>query len=199
MLGLMIWRIRPGSCGRSPCEACRCCTIERHNAQKTEIRTVRYPWHPWHRRNVLIRESLVKNGLAVFRCSLEPAGCAAVSLEVPGWMFERAACCGLRRAERPMVDCAALLRLKELLSAAAGERVIEARHRSSPSQGDADATPGPVTSRRSTRSVPTCQAGTGLVELAVGGARASAPAPGPAVVDGSRAKRRRRERESSQR
>jgi hypothetical protein len=190
---------RSGFAGRSSCGVGPRCTSERHNAQKTEIRTVRYPWHPWYDRSVLIRESFIKNGLAVYRCILEPAGGAAASLEVPEWMFERAVCCGLRCAERPMADCAALLRLKALLSAAAGETVIEARHHSSSSKGDADATPGPGSSRRSTRSVPTCQAGTELVELAVRGERASAPAPGSAVVDEPRVKRRRRAREDRQR
>ena len=62
-------------------------------------------------------------------------------------MFERAVCFGLHRAERPMVDCATLLRLKALLSAAADETVIEARHRSSHLQGDADTPPDPASSQ----------------------------------------------------
>jgi hypothetical protein len=39
-------------------------TIRRHNAQKTEVRSVCYPWHPWYGRSLVIRGSLVKNGLA---------------------------------------------------------------------------------------------------------------------------------------
>ena len=171
------------------------CTTERHNAHKTEVGTVRYAWHPWHDRSVLIHEWFVRGGLAVFRCSLEPAGRLSTTLEIPAWMFERAICCGMRPAERPMVDCAALLRLKALLSAVADEAVIEGRHRSSPSQGDADATPGPVSLRGSTRSVPTCQPGAGLGALAVAGERASTLPSGSNAANELRTRQRRREPE----
>ncbi len=68
---------------------------------------------------------------------------------MPQWLFDRAICCGVRQAERPMVDCAALLRLKALLcaaSAASDKMVIEAQHRSSNWKGDIDAK---LTSRQS--------------------------------------------------
>ncbi len=105
----------------------------------------------------MIRESLVKGGLAVYRCCLEVDDSAAKSLEMPQWMFDRAICCGLRQAEQPLVDCAALLRLKALLSvasAAAGEMVIEAQHRSSIWKGDADAKVRSPRSHSAAGSVP---------------------------------------------
>ena len=74
-------------------------TSRRDNAQKTEVRSVCYPWHPWYDRSLVIRESLVKNGVAVYRCGLEAGDITSRSLEIPQWMFDRAICCGLRRAE----------------------------------------------------------------------------------------------------
>jgi len=47
----------------------------------------------------VIRESLVKGGLAVYRCCLEVDDRAAMSLEIPQWMFDRA----IRRSLRHLL------------------------------------------------------------------------------------------------
>ncbi len=79
-----------------PDECVHCCTSRRRKTHKTEVRSVYYPWHPWYGRSLVIRELLVKGGLAVYRCCLEVDDSAAKSLEMPQWMFDRAICCGLR-------------------------------------------------------------------------------------------------------
>ena len=193
---------RPASSRRGRNEAARCCTNRRHNAQKTEVRSVCYPWHPWYGRSLVIRESLVKNGVAVYRCGLEAGDITSRSLEIPQWMFDRAICCGLRRAERPVVDCAALLRLKALLAAtsvASDEMVIEPRHRSSHLEGDADEKAAPLPSRATAGPVPGASDGAGMADLADGGERAGAAPPGPDVADEPGARRRRRDREGRER
>ncbi len=53
---------------------------------------------------MVIRESLVKNGVAVYRCGLEAGDIMSRSLEIPQRMFDLAIRCGPRRAERPVID-----------------------------------------------------------------------------------------------
>ena len=186
---------RPGRNG-----AARCCTSRQRKTHKTEVRSVYYPWHPWYGRSLVIRESLVKGGLAVYRCCLEVNDSAAKSLEIPQWMFDRAICCGLRQAERPMADCAALLRLKALLSVAsvaADEMVIEAQHRSSIWKGDADAKVRSPRSHSAAGSVPPPSKQAGVARLTHGGERANDAVARPDAADESSAidgaRRRRRE------
>jgi len=60
-------------------------------------------------------------------------------------MFDRAVCCGVVRADLPRVDRTALDRLKVLILEGSGTPtgpMIEARPRSLPLEGEADATPG---------------------------------------------------------
>ena len=49
-------------------------TTRQRNTHSIESREVCYPWHPWYRRSAWIYETLVKNGQAVFRCSIEETG-----------------------------------------------------------------------------------------------------------------------------
>ena len=65
------------------------------NTHNTELREVRYPWHPWFGRAVAVYEVLVKQGHSVCRCGLEEER-NRLSIEVPTWMFEPAACGRLR-------------------------------------------------------------------------------------------------------
>ena len=163
------------------------CTSRRHNAQRTEVRSVHYPWHAWHGRSLVIRESLVRGGQAVHRCILESDDDAAKSVEIPQWMFDRATCCGTRQAERPIVDSAALLQLKALVSVAlvAGERVLEAQHRSSNGKGDADAKARSSRSQSSTGSVSSPSKGAALAQLTSGGERTNDAVARPDAADES--------------
>src|SRR5947208_304756 len=67
-----------------------------------------------------------------------PCRPSARCLEVPEWMLERAACCGLTQTDSPRVDHAALRRLKPLILEASGTPtgvMVEARPRSLPLEG----------------------------------------------------------------
>jgi hypothetical protein len=110
------------------------------NTHNTEFREVYYPWHPWFGRTVAVYEVLVKQGQSVCRCGLEERN--RLSIEVPAWMFEPAACGRLRVMAAPAVDGEALSALQTLLrtvprSDAGG--VLQAQHRSLPAAGGADA------------------------------------------------------------
>jgi len=121
----------------------------------------------------LVHDVIVKEERRILRCGLTPEAVRRC-LEVPDWMFDRAACCVLRLREEPRVDRAALERLKSLIAGAGladGSAMIEAGHRPSPRQGDADATPGARPSHRSTGFVSPDLPGTGLATPAGGGAR----------------------------
>src|SRR5438128_10435496 len=111
------------------------------NTHSTELRELRYPWHPWFGRAVTIYEVLVKQGHSVSRCGLEEER-HRLSLEVPTWMFEPAACGRLRVMAVPAVNCDALSAVQTLLRTTARSDpgdVLEAQHRSLPVAGGADA------------------------------------------------------------
>ena len=67
------------------------CTTRFKNAHGTVFRELLYPWHPWFGTRVAIHEAADKVDGVVFRCTLSGAA-ADRWLEVPAWMFERAAC-----------------------------------------------------------------------------------------------------------
>jgi hypothetical protein len=118
-----------------------CCRSRQLNTHNTEFREVCYPWHPWFGRTVAVYEVLVKQGQSVCRCVLEEER-NRLSIEVPAWMFEAAACGRLRVMAAPAVSCEALSALQTLLrtlprSDAGG--VLQAQHRSLPAAGGADA------------------------------------------------------------
>jgi hypothetical protein len=121
-------------------------TNRQHNTHSTESREVCYPWHPWYGRAVWVYETLVKSGQPVFRCGTEENHDARYL--VPQWMFDSAVCCRMHKATVPVVGCEALRDLKALLQFPPDRGVVlQAQHRSSLSQGGADANaPEPIES-----------------------------------------------------
>ena len=75
---------------RLECGAARCRT-RFENAHGTTLRELLYPWHPWFGLQVTIHEAIEKSYGVVFRCTASGSD-ADRGLEVPAWMFERAAC-----------------------------------------------------------------------------------------------------------
>lgn len=121
-----------------------CCSARQLNTHITESREVRYPWHPWFGRCVVVYDRLINHGHAVCRCGLAlEEERRRRPIEIPTWMFEPLACSRLRVMATPMVGCDALLELKALLQAAhrpdCGD-VLQAQHRSLLTAGGADAT-----------------------------------------------------------
>src|SRR5215467_5152761 len=109
------------------------CTRRRDNAHKIEELEVLYQWHPWFGRVVHVHEVIEQRASGVLRCS--PDGDASRRwLELPQWMFDRAACLAIGMAASPRADTAALITLKTCLADASGtglceKRVIRSRYR----------------------------------------------------------------------
>ena len=91
-----------------------CCTTERQNTHVIDMREVLYPWHPWFGRSIYAHEVIDKSGDAVFRCSLTGRPSDRL-LEVPVWMFDRAACAVCRRVDMAYADSDALSALARLI------------------------------------------------------------------------------------
>jgi len=104
------------------CEDGSRCTTRRgnaHNTDKAEEREVLYPWHPWVGCVVVVHEVIEKAGGVVLRCSRDGEATGRW-LELPAWMFDRAACLPMQVARRPRADLAALSVLSALLAETVG-------------------------------------------------------------------------------
>ena len=84
------------------------CTTRFENAHGNGSKELLYRWHPWCDRRVWVREAMEKPGGLFFRCALSNSA-ADHELEVPAWMFDRAAC-----AERAMLSDAPFARMAAL-------------------------------------------------------------------------------------
>lgn len=110
---------RPVFASRAPDADAADYTRRRDNAHKIEELEVLYQWHPWFGRVVHVHEVIEQRAGGVLRCS--PDGDASRRwLELPQWMFDRAACLAIRMAASPRVDTAALITLKTCLADASG-------------------------------------------------------------------------------
>jgi hypothetical protein len=84
---------------------------------------------------------MVKNGIAIFFCSLEKIAAARL-LEIPQWMFDATACYGMHLAPTPAIYIETILELKRLVAQATSDRhdtYIRLWHRSAESAGGANA------------------------------------------------------------
>ena len=70
---------------------------------------------------------------------------------IPAWMFDEAICASVRSADRPIIDCQALLRLTRLLDSACSESRSAGHERttSSPQNPVAESQPAAAPSTRS--------------------------------------------------
>ena len=94
-------------CGRD-------CTTKLENAHGTEFREVLYRWHPWFGLRVAVHETVSRSDGIVFRCTLTGGG--GHRLELPAWMFDRAACRdSFPLAPAPHVSMAELSALSDLV------------------------------------------------------------------------------------
>ena len=170
----------PEPCSRGPHAAGRHCTTRRRNAHRignAEGREVLYRWHPWAGCVVDVHAVIEKSSGAVLRCSERGSG--ERWLELPAWMFDRAACLAVEIAVRPRVDMAVLSALGALLAAAgrppssndpvrgaAGEACDQnrggAHARPAPPSCDPSGTRPSVHSVRAIRHGELCSAGAGV-------------------------------------
>src|SRR5450759_2682887 len=94
----------------------RCCTTRFENTHGTGFRELLYRWHPWSGLRVCVHEATDKADGIVFRCTLSGSN-EDRGLEVPAWMFDRAACADQATlSANPFVDMAALSALASLLT-----------------------------------------------------------------------------------
>ena len=84
----------------------------------TEHREVCYRWHPCFGKCVEIKQGVNKANGAIFRCVVD-AEVFPSTLEIPKWMFDRAACALMVNKVKPSVSVHALLDLRLLLQSAA--------------------------------------------------------------------------------
>jgi hypothetical protein len=93
----------------------RDCRTKFENAHGTVLRELLYPWHPWFSLQVTIHEALAKPDGLIFRCTVSGSD-ADRWLEVPAWMFERAACPDhVQLTATPFIDTTALSALAGLV------------------------------------------------------------------------------------
>ena len=117
-------RPRPGFALPARCAAVRRYRKRCRNAHGTEERLVLYELHPWFGRLARLHEVIEKSGGRVFRCSCD-GDAVDRWLELPGWMFDRAACAPIRTVAVPVVEVAALRALRLLLAVALRQRISE--------------------------------------------------------------------------
>ena len=68
-----------------------CCTTEVCNAHKTSLREVKYRWHPWHGKTVLVRGEACRGARVVLQCVRDELK-GFPTLEIPEWMFDSCVC-----------------------------------------------------------------------------------------------------------
>ena len=92
-----------------------CCTTRFSNAHRTVCRELLYRLHPWFECDVFVHSAIDKADGGVFRCTLDGSE-AGRWLEIPAWMFDRAACVtDVRSLTDPFVSLEALGALSALL------------------------------------------------------------------------------------
>ena len=168
--GVAEWPPAAAACSPKHYVAGTCCTTQRLNARITDEQLVLYRWHPWVGRVVVVHAIMKKASSTIARCSLggEPS---CLPLELPLWMFDRAACSAVRREDSPRVEITALSAVQALPTDVTGtapmdpqivstDTVLSADLRScDQAQGDARAPSSekvrPVRAVRSSVAIPT--------------------------------------------
>ena len=116
--GLGGTRSDAGSGGSGPSTECGLhgYTTEQRKTHITDIREVRYRFHPWSGQRVFVKAIGIRNGPPLLRCRVDDARGFPV-LELPQWMFDVHVCARMELHDRPLVCCQALRDLKALLVA----------------------------------------------------------------------------------
>ena len=102
-----------------------------------DVRTVRYPFHPWFGREVFVFTHLSWLGQPILRCRLDLE--APRGLDIPLWMFDEATCATMGIKSQPAVSFHALRRLRQVLDTRRTSLIgVDEQHPSAPRIGDAD-------------------------------------------------------------
>ena len=157
-------------------------TTKLRNAHDTEV-VVCYPWHPWYRLSVDIKCAVTKRPEPVIRVTRMEHGALRLR-EIPFWMTDPGACAVMKPGERPVVDCAALRALRDLLEIAITghqEHVVGNQHLGSQSKGGADAKAPWSPPSRSVGDASRPVICTPLADVTAGDQAADPPATGASV------------------
>lgn len=87
---------------------------------------------------MFVHRTVNKAAEAMFHCSLDSTSAGRL-LQIPQWMFDAAAMCGIRLVSSPVVDAGSLQELKTLLSTMSADGVVEGQHLSVDDAGENDA------------------------------------------------------------
>jgi hypothetical protein len=71
------------------------CTTRQHKTHITDAVELLYAWHPWASQLVFVHRTVNKTAEAMFHCSLDSTSAGRL-LQIPQWMFDAAAMCGIR-------------------------------------------------------------------------------------------------------
>lgn len=128
------------SARQAPCVGGPGCTSERQSTHNTDVREVRYRWHPWYRRQVRVQAARGRKGLPVVRCT-PLDGPRFPGLEIPHWMFDPEVSGTGEVVDAAHVDLEALRVLAALLTDSQCRPDLDVVDRQHPpfTQGDADA------------------------------------------------------------
>jgi len=172
----------PGNPCPRTCERDGDGTTKLRNAHDTEV-VVCYPWHPWYRLSVDIKCAVTKRPEPVIRVTRMEHGALRLR-EIPFWMTDPGACAVMKPGERPVVDCAALRALRDLLEIAITghqEHVVGNQHLGSQSKGGADAKAPWSPPSRSVGDASRPVICTPLADVTAGDQAADPPATGASV------------------
>ena len=158
------------------------CTTRQSKTHITDHREVCYRWHPCFGKCVGIKQGVNKVHGAVFRCVIDAEEFPS-TLEIPKWMFDRAACALMVNKVKPSVSVHALLDLQLLLQSASQNDMLEEQRHFSKRKGDADDYPTSSTSRKSVKSVP-CHSE--VTAVAINTTRSTRECPSVDGVDAAR-------------
>lgn len=159
-----------------------------------ESKQLFYPWHRWHRLELLTRKGTGPHSEHSLWCRLPEDPPDAAMVAIPLWMFDAAVCATMRLGDQPSVDCAALRALQDLIGElrAGGPREVLQHQQSQPENGDTDANDKAASiSNRSARAVLRAKAPAAVERPSRATARRGDPKPGAAAAQRSRRKSRK--------
>ena len=112
-------------------------TDTHHNARNARLAKILYPYHPLYGKTVKVFGSAGGQRDIVY--ILQPNN---ATRGIPGWMFDEVVCASVRAADSPVIECHALVQVRQLLdSAKPAERTGE--HEPSASHHSANSRPNP--------------------------------------------------------
>jgi hypothetical protein len=87
---------------------------QKTHGTNSELKILRYPWHPWWGKNVLTSKAHGNQAESSYFCALPEARDAPL-VAIPRWMFDAVTCGAMDMVASPFVDLGPLRDLKRVL------------------------------------------------------------------------------------